>query len=168
MIVSLIAAVSENHVIGKDRGMPWHIPADLSYFFKITKGHHVIMGRRTFHEFGVSKPLPDRINLIVSRNRDLKIEGTILMNSIEQALDYAKDREETEVFVIGGGNIYKQAISLADRLYITRVHAVIEDGDTFFPEIDPQIWTLESSNKRNKDSKNPYDLSFLIYNRCNS
>ncbi|MFC2114475.1 dihydrofolate reductase [Bacteroidota bacterium] len=165
MIISLIAAVSENNVIGKNRGMPWNLPEDLKYFFRITKAHHVIMGRRTFHEFGVSKPLPDRINLIVSHQTDLKLHGTIVMNSIDQALEYSRIQGENEVFIIGGGTIYKQTIPFANKLYITRIHTIIQNGDTFFPEIEFNSWDLISEDRRKKDFENQYDFSFQVYKR---
>ena len=165
MRVSLIAALSENNVIGRNRGMPWHMPEDLKYFFRVTKNHHVIMGRRTFHEFGVSKPLPDRVNLIVSHEKNLKLKGTIVFNSIESAIGFAKANKEEELFIIGGGNIYKQTIKTANRLYLTRIHTLINDGDTFFPEINWNEWTCISTNNRNKDVNNPFDYSFMIYDR---
>lgn len=165
MIISLIAAISENYVIGKNRGMPWNMPADLKYFFKITRGHHVIMGRKTFNEYGVNKPLPDRTNIIVSRNSTLHIEGAIVVGSLEKAIEYCYQNGETEAFVIGGGEIYKQGITFAHKLYITVIHTIITDGDTFFPEINPEEWDLISSEKHQRDNENPFDYSFNIYHR---
>jgi dihydrofolate reductase len=165
MKISLIAALSENYVIGKDRGMPWHMPEDLKYFFKVTKGHHVIMGRKTFNEFGVSKPLPDRTNLIVSRQKDLKIDDAIVFNSIQEALDFAENKGEKEAFIIGGGNIYNQSIEFADKLYLTYIHTNINDGDTFFPDFNKEDWTLTKKDKRRKDEKNPFDYTFTVYEK---
>jgi len=165
MIVSLIAAISENYVIGKDRGMPWNMPADLKYFYRITKGHHVIMGRKTFNEYGVSKPLPDRTNIIVSRDPEFKAEGTIVAKNIEEALKIAAASGESEVFIIGGGEIYRQSMLIADKLYITLIHTRIEDGDTFFPQIDPHQWELVMDEWHEKDEKNPFDYSFRVYQR---
>jgi len=166
MIISLVAAISENDVIGKERGMPWYMPADLRYFYKLTKNHHVIMGHRTFHEFGVSKPLPDRTNIILSKQAGLKIEGCIVYNSINDAIDFAYSNHESELFIIGGGNIYRQAIEIADKLYITVIHTVIEKGDTFFPDIDEKIWKLISSDFHLKDTANPFNYTFKIYVRA--
>jgi len=165
MIISLIAAVSKNGVIGKNRGMPWHLPADLKYFYRITRGHHVVMGHRTFHEFGVSKPLPERINLIISTNANLKIEGCIVLNSIKSAIEFALKNQENELFIIGGGNIYKQTIDLADKLYITLIHTSVDDGDTFFPSIDNKKWKITSSDFHKADKKNPFDYDFQILER---
>lgn len=127
MIISLIAAVSENNVIGRKKGMPWHMPEDLKYFYKITKGHHVIMGRKTFQEFGVSKPLPERTNIVISGNSDLELQGVIVMHSLIEALQYAKDNNEDECFIIGGGVIYRESIDMADKLYITRIRTHIRN-----------------------------------------
>lgn len=165
MIISLIVAVSENNVIGINRGMPWHIPKDLKYFFKVTKGHHVVMGSRTFHEFGVSKPLPDRTNIIISRNTDLAIDGVIIKKSISEAIEFASLNGENELFIIGGGDVYSQTIQLADKLYITRIHTIIEKGDTFFPEIDNQFWMLVSEKRIQKDEENIFDFSFQVFVR---
>jgi len=165
MIISLIAAVSENNVIGRNKGMPWHMPEDLKYFFRITKGHHVIMGRKTFQEFGVSKPLPERINIVISKDRNLLLEGVLVMHSLREALEFAQASNESEAFVIGGGHIYHQSMNLADRLYITKILASFDDGDTFFPEIDPLVWKMTGADHRKKDNLNPYDYSFLLYER---
>jgi len=165
MIVSLIAAVSENGVIGKNRGMPWHLPADLRYFYQITKGHHVVMGHRTFHEFGVSKPLVNRTNIILSSQKNLQIKGCIVVNSIEDAIEYAEKHFETELFIIGGGHIYRQCMELADRLYITLIHTLIDEGDTFFPEIDKTIWRLKSAEFHPNDDENQYDFTFQVFEK---
>ena len=165
MIVSLIAALSDNYVIGKNRGMPWEMPADLAYFFKTTRHHHVIMGRRTYHEFGVSKPLPDRVNIVISRQENLNIEGAHVLHSIEDALAFARAAGETEAFIIGGGNLYSQAISLVDTMYLTFIHTQVPDGDTFFPRFNPEEWQLASEDYHGKDAENEFDYTFRMFVR---
>src|SRR5277367_6069446 len=134
MIVSDVVAISENHVIGKDNKLLWYLPNDLKHFKVITSGHTVIMGRKTFESVG--KPLPKRRNIIITR-QNITIEGCEVVNSIEAALSLAKD--ELEVFITGGAEIYKQSLHLTDRIYLTIVHKKF-DGDSFFPEINKQEW----------------------------
>ncbi len=165
MILSLIAALSDNYVIGKNKGMPWEMPADMAYFFKTTRHHHVVMGRRTFHEFGVSKPLPDRVNIIVSRQQDFHPPGVIVKSSLDEAIDYARKDGETEIFFIGGGKLYGQVIDRVDKMYLTFIHTTIVDGDTFFPRFDYRKWQTESEEKYMKDKDNPFDYTFTVLNR---
>lgn len=134
MIISLIAAASANNVIGKNNRLPWHLPVDLKFFKNTTWGMPVIMGRKTF-ESNANKPLTGRINIIITREKNLKAEGVVAVNNWSDALFVAKDADCKEVFVIGGGVIFKEMINKADRIYMTRVHTII-DGDVFFPEID--------------------------------
>ena len=129
-MVSIIAAVSENGVIGVDNKLPWYIPEDLKRFKKLTKGNTVIMGRKTYESIG--KPLPDRVNIVVSRNKDLVIPGCLVVNSVTQAIRKADN--DKDVFIIGGGEIYNSGIIHAKRIYLTKVHQEVE-GDTKFPEI---------------------------------
>jgi dihydrofolate reductase len=160
MIISIIAAIAENNVIGKDNKLIWHLPADLKHFKELTSGHHIIMGRKTWESIG-KKPLPDRTNIVITRDKNYKTEGCILVHSLDEALAAAKGQEE--VFVIGGAEIYKQAMDKADKLYITRVHHKFE-GDTFFPEIGKE-WFEAINNDFEKDSKNKYDFSLCEYER---
>lgn len=140
MILSVIVAVAENGVIGSAGRMPWHISEDLKRFKRITSGHPVIMGRKTFESLG-GKPLPNRLNIVVTRNPDFIVpEGVIAAFSLEQAAGKYRDTAE-EVFVIGGGEIYRQAVPLADKLYLTRIQAAPQ-GDTHFPEIDTDQWRM--------------------------
>jgi len=129
--ISLIAALSENHVIGKDNQLPWHISEDLKRFREITRGHPVIMGRKTFESIG--KALPNRLNIVITRDLSLKYEDVVVVNSIEEAISIAEERDPDEVFIIGGAQIYDQAIKIADKLYLTLVHTEIE-GDAYFPD----------------------------------
>ncbi len=129
--VSLIVALSENLVIGKDNKLPWHISEDLKRFKEVTKGHPVIMGRKTFESIG--RPLPGRLNIVITRNSGWKQEGVEVVSSLDEAIKLAKQKDTEEIFVIGGGQIFEEAIKLADKLYLTIVHENIE-GDTYFPD----------------------------------
>tara|TARA_B100000131_G_scaffold321673_1_gene373164 strand:- start:2750 stop:3253 length:504 start_codon:yes stop_codon:yes gene_type:complete len=166
MIVSLIVAVSENGVIGKNNDLIWHLPKDMKYFKEKTLGHHIIMGRKNFesipHKF---RPLRNRVNIIVTRNKDYTAKDCIITTSIESAIDYSKSNKEDEVFIIGGGEIYKQSIqkNLVDKIYLTRVHADF-DGDTFF-ETPSSNWMIESEVKKKKDEKHLFDYTFLVYTK---
>ena len=150
-IISLVVAVSENGIIGRDGDMPWRLSTDLKRFKALTTGHPIIMGRKTFDSIG--KPLPNRLNIVITRNMDWAAEGTMRVSSLQAAFDLAEAHLESihaqnddpeaelpeETFVIGGGEIYRQAIEIADALYVTHVLAHV-DGDTSFPEIEPEIW----------------------------
>lgn len=160
MTISMIAAVAENNVIGKDNSLPWHLPTDLKYYKQTTLGHHIIMGRKNFEAIG--RPLPKRTNIIITRKENYTAEGCIVVNSLREALQAVQNDEEP--FIIGGGEIYKMALPYADRLYITRIHETF-DGDVFFPDFDKQQWILKSREDHKADKKNPHDFSFLIYER---
>jgi dihydrofolate reductase len=162
MRVSLIVAVSENGVIGRDGGLPWRLPRDLRHFKSTTMGHHLIVGRRTWDEVGM--PLPGRTMVVVTRSRRLIAEGATVVHSLEDALEAA--RGDDEPFIGGGAYIYRMALArdLVDRLYITRVHAEVE-GDTFFPEVDFEDWGLVSEEHHPADEKNEHACSFLLYDR---
>ena len=161
MIVSLIAAISENRVIGVQNRLPWHLPADLQNFKKITKGKKFIMGRKSYE--AEDKLCSDLGNVVITRQRDYKVaEGDITAISLQQAIE--KLRGEHEVFVLGGAEIFKQAIERADNLYITLVHAKFI-GDAFFPEIDTEIWSVMNEVDHKADDFNPYDYSFVKYGR---
>lgn len=164
MKISLIVAISENGVIGKNNQLPWHLPADLKYFKSLTTGHCVIMGRKTYESIG--KPLPNRFNIIITRSRDFTPPGCLVVNSIEEAIKAGKNCK-TEVFIIGGADIFKQSLKLANRIYLTKIHKTFE-GDTFFPYPDPKEWHQVSEEKKSYDEKNPYDYSFLVFERIHS
>ncbi len=152
--------MAENRVIGVNNTLPWRLPADLRHFRRATTGHHVVMGRRNYESIG--KPLPERNNIVVTRNPDYRAPGCTVTHSLEQAL--AAARNDTEVFIIGGAEIYRQAFDRADRLYLTVVHADIR-GDTYFPEFDPAQWHEISRERHEADEKNPYAYTFLAYDR---
>lgn len=158
MIVSLVIAVSENGVIGKDNQLPWHLPADLRFFKQLTTGHSIIMGRKTFESIG--RPLPNRRNIVVSRNEDFNAEGIEVFNTLGDALKAC--RSEEEVFVIGGGTIYAKTLDLdvVDKIYMTIVHANFE-GDTFFAIPGNKTWLTDHSERHLADEKNAFDYSFV-------
>ena len=159
MIVSIIVATSENRAIGKNNQLLWHLPGDLKHFKDITSGHSLIMGRKTFDSVG--KPLPSRRNIVVTR-QEIIISGCEVVNSIDKALELCKD--EDEVFIGGGAEIYKQAMKLTDRIYLTIVHQDFE-ADTFFPEIDSSDWKEVSHEDHQPDHKNPIAYSFITLER---
>ena len=161
MIVSLIVAMSENRGIGQRGDIPWHLPSDLKRFKKLTMGHHLIMGRKTWESIG--RVLPGRTMVVITRQRDYVAEGCVVVYSLDDALQFAKDAGETEAFVAGGGEIYFQAMPYADRMYISRLEKLIE-VDTFFPPIDEEKWRLESIERFEQgEVKIPY--SFELWGR---
>lgn len=164
--IVLAAAVGENGVIGADNDMPWRLPTDLKHFKALTLGRPVIMGRKTFQTLG--KPLAGRPNIIVTRNRDFQAPGTSVVSTLEAALELAgrlaRESEADSIVVMGGGEIYKAAMPLADRLEITRVHARPE-GDTRFPDIDPQTWREAARSVPERGPKDSADMTFLTYRR---
>jgi dihydrofolate reductase len=160
MRLSIIVAMDNNHLIGKDNGLPWHLPADLAFFKKVTTGHSIVMGRKTYDSIG--RPLPNRRNLVITRDTDVSIEGCEVFNSIDSALQSAK--EEDEVLVIGGANLCKQVLGHVDRLYITHIEGVFE-GDTYFPDYDEGGWREISCESHTPDEKNPYHYHFKILER---
>ncbi|MBO0999861.1 dihydrofolate reductase [Bacillus sp. SD075] len=157
-MISLIVAMDSNRVIGKNNGLPWHLPADLQYFKQVTMGHPIVMGRKTFESIG--RVLPGRENVIVTRNQDFKVEGCIVLHEIAQIKTFADNHEE-EVFVIGGAEIFRGILPFTDRLYITEIHETFE-GDTFFPVIDENEWDKISSNPGSINEKNQYAHDFII------
>jgi dihydrofolate reductase len=164
MGVSLIVAVAENGVIGKDNDLIWHLPKDMRFFKETTLGHHVIMGRKNFesipHKY---RPLPNRTNIVITRQSGYKAEGSIVVNSVEAALDIAKNNGDTEPFIIGGGQIYKLALeaNLVDKIYLTKINHPF-DGDTFFPELGND-WKLINSIPNKSDEKHKYDFDFNTF-----
>ncbi len=161
-IITIIAAIANNNALGKDNDLIWHLPADLKRFKKVTSGHHILMGRNTYESIG--KPLPNRTTVIITRNPNYKAAGCIVVDSIEKAIEVAKD--DSEIFIIGGAQIYKQTIAsnLVDQLDITKVHHEFE-ADVYFPEIDSTIWSETSRENFDADEKNKYNYSFIRYNK---
>ena len=160
-MIHLVVAKSDNNVIGHDNQLIWHLPNDLKHFKEITTGHPIIMGRKTFESIG--RALPNRTNIIITRNKNYSIENTKVAHSLNEAIEIAKKIDE-DIFIIGGGKIYEQALDLVDILEVTEVHENFE-GDTYFPEIDLNVWKEISRIKHHKDEKNKFDYSFVRYER---
>jgi dihydrofolate reductase len=165
MKVSQIAALAQNRVIGKNNDLPWNLPDDMKFFMQTTKGHHCIMGRKNYESIPDKfRPLPNRTNIVVSRQKNFKAPGCIVVNDIEKGLDIARNNNETETFIIGGAEIYKLSFHLADRLYLTEIQAVIE-GDTYFPEFNLQDWKEISRFHHPADERHAYAFDFVVYDR---
>ncbi len=162
MSLSLIVAIANNRVIGNNNQLPWHLPADLKYFKSITIGHPIIMGRKTFESIGGGKPLPGRTSIIITHQLGYKAEGCTVVHSLQEAINCSK--HDAEAFIIGGAEIFKQGLELADKLYLTKIHHDF-NGDTFFPSINLNQWKLISCKEYDTDEKNKYPYSFLVYER---
>ncbi|MBL4625468.1 MAG: dihydrofolate reductase [Flavobacteriales bacterium] len=166
-MVSAIVAAGKNLEIGKDNDLLWHLPADMKYFKETTTGHHIITGRKSYESIPKKyRPLPNRVNVVISRQPELLMDGAVMAISIKEAIKIAVNAKESEAFIIGGGQIYREAIlsDLVDRLYITWVDANFE-ADTFFPTIDLSKWREISNNQYVKDDRNEYNLTFSIYEK---
>jgi dihydrofolate reductase len=167
MILSLIAAASENNVIGKDGGLPWHLPAEMRYLRETTRGKPAIMGRKTYEsilKIGRA-PLPGRHNIIVSRQPGMRYEGADVVASVEEAVEMARQDAVEEAFVWGGEQIYSAALPLADRIYLTRVHTVIEDGEACFPEFDLMEWEEIRKEDYPANAENPIAYTIHVFQR---
>ncbi len=162
MLVSAIVAVAKNGVIGKDNQIPWHLPADLAWFKRATLGHYVLMGRNCFQSIG--RPLPKRINVVITRNPFFTADGVLVAHSVAEALTLAYDNGEQEVFIIGGGEIYRQSAHLWDKVYLTEVD-IEPEGDVFFPELPPAEWRETWRETHAPDEKNAYTYTFKILER---
>ncbi|MEX0997493.1 MAG: dihydrofolate reductase [Flavobacteriaceae bacterium] len=158
--ITLIAAASENDALGKDNALVWHLPDDFKRFKKLTTGHHIIMGRKTFESF--PEPLPNRIHVVITRDKTYKKFGAIVVHSIEEALELAK--QDDQPFIIGGGEIYKQSLEYADKIELTRVHSEFS-ADTFFPQLDENKWELINEVHHPKDGKHEFAFTYLTYTR---
>ncbi|RPI82182.1 MAG: dihydrofolate reductase [Chloroflexi bacterium] len=165
MIVSIIAAVDRNLGIGKDNKLPWHLSEDLKRFKKLTMGHHLIMGRKTFESIG--RPLPGRVSIVLSRRLELIFEGVLMARSLEDALRIASDAGESEAFVLGGGEIFEQALPVTERIYLTRVESST-DADTFFPQLISEDWEEKLVSSYPADEKNEYSHTFFILEKINT
>ena len=164
MIISLVVAASENNAIGKQGKLLWHLPNDLRFFKNITWAMPVAMGRKTFESLN-SKPLNGRLNIIITRQKDFKADGIVVINNSTDAAFIAQQNDYKELMILGGGEIFKESMPKADKIYITRVHATFEDADAFFPEIDENKWQLTSNQDFFKDEKHAYDYSFQLWEK---
>lgn len=162
MKVSIIVAAGMNNAIGKDNKLLWHLPIDMKFFKDRTLGHHILTGRKNYESIPEKyRPLVNRTNIVITRDPDLKIDGCLVTTSIIEGIEFARKRDEKELFIIGGGEIYKQSLdaNLVTHVYLTRVHAEFE-ADTFFPELDPKEWRTTSEIFCQKDPKDIYDCTF--------
>lgn len=161
-MLSHIVAASENNVIGAGGDMPWHLPSDFQYFKNKTWGLPVIMGRKSYE--ALKKSLPGRINIVVTKRNDFHPKDVIVVNNIDDAITKASESDTKEIFIIGGGEIFKQTINMVSRIYLTRVHATIE-GDTYYPPIDKNTWLLTSKESFPADEKNNYPYTFEVWDK---
>ena len=159
-MITMIAAAAENNALGKDNDLVWHLPDDFKRFKRLTSGHHIIMGRKTFESF--PKLLPDRTHVIITRKDDYAPDGTIVVNSLEEALRVSK--LDDQPFIIGGGEIYKLGMDVAERIELTRVHAEFE-ADTYFPKIDEEKWKVVKEQFHDKDEKHEHSFTYLTLER---
>lgn len=162
MILSLIAAIGKNNELGKGNDLLWKMPADMKHFREITSGHPIIMGRKTFESIG--RPLPNRQNIVITRDKTYLRDSVDVVHSLEEAIEMSKRHFDTEVFVIGGAEIFKQAMQLANQLYITRVEAEDKTADVFFPSVGSE-WHEKSRETHEADEKNPFKYTFLVYKK---
>lgn len=160
-MINIVVAKASNNVIGAKNDLIWHLPNDLKHFKNLTSGHPIIMGRKTYESLG--KPLPNRTNIVITRDSNWTTDGIVKENSLEKAIDSALKIDE-DIYIIGGGNIYKQAMEFTDILYITEVHHEF-DGDTYFPEIDTDDWEEIERENFKKDEKHPFAYSFVTYKK---
>lgn len=168
MIVSLIAAVARNLVIGKNNDLPWHLPDDMKYFMKTTWGHYVLMGRKNYQSIPQKfRPLPDRVNLVVTHQQSFEAPGCVIIHRIAEGIDIAQKAGEEELFIIGGAQIFNQSIDKADRLYLTEIDAEV-GGDTHFPAIDRNQWEETSRRHHNADERHAFPFDFVVYKRKNA
>jgi dihydrofolate reductase len=163
MKISLVVAMAANRVIGRDKGLPWYLPADLQHFKRITMGKPILMGRRTWESIG--RPLPGRTSIVITRDTGYDAPGCIVVHSIEAALKAAAECSD-EAMVIGGADFYRQVLPRAETIYLTRIHADFE-GDTFFPELDASEWREVERSDCEPDGKNAYPYSFIRLDRIN-
>jgi dihydrofolate reductase len=162
MTISLIAAIGKNNELGKDNTLLWKLPADMQHFIKTTSGHPVIMGRKTFESIG--RPLPNRKNIVITRDKTYLRDSVDVVHSLEEAINKADSADE-EIFVIGGAEIYKQSMSIANKLYITHINAEDKNADAFFPEIIPVVWNEISHEEHQPDEKNFVAYTFSTYEK---
>ncbi|WP_304612946.1 dihydrofolate reductase [Parapedobacter sp. ISTM3] len=159
--ISAIVAAAENNAIGKGNELLWHLPNDLRFFKQTTSGHTVVMGRKTYESVG--KPLPNRRNIVITRQADYAINGAEVVHSLDEAIQRCTG--DGEVFVVGGAEIYKAALPITNRIYLTRVHATLA-GDAYFPELDEREWTIVSSQHHEPDERHAFAYTFLCYERA--
>jgi dihydrofolate reductase len=167
MIISLIAALSKNRVIGKNNDLPWRLPDDMKYFMQTTSSHHIIMGRKNYESLPEKfRPLPNRTNILVTRQSNYQAPGCTIVHSIPEGIGIAQSSGEDECFIIGGAEIYQMGMQFVHRMYLTEIKAVVQ-GDTFFPWFDPDDWHETSRTHHAADERHAYAFDFVIYDRIN-
>lgn len=165
MTISMIAALAKNGVIGKANDLPWHLPDDMKYFMNTTKGHHVIMGRKNYESLPEKfRPLPNRVSIVVTRQKDYQAKGCSIVHQLEEGVKLAEANGEQELFIIGGAEIYKLGMPLADQLYLTEIDATI-DGDTIFPLYRKELWKEISRQHHPADDRHQFAFDFVIYKK---
>ena len=165
MIVSLIAALTKNRVIGKNNDLPWHLPDDMKYFMQTTSRHTVIMGRKNYDSLPEKfRPLPNRVNIVVTRQKDFSAPGCTVVNSLEKGIDLARTASEVEVFNIGGAEMFRLGMPFTQRMYLTEIQTELQ-GDTLFPEIDSSEWKEISRIHHGTDERHVYSFDFVVYDR---
>ena len=165
MTISMIAALSENRVIGKNNDLPWKLPDDMKFFMQKTQGHHTIMGRRNYDSIPLKfKPLPNRVNIVVTRQANFEAPGCTVVDSLEKGIEISRKNAESETFIIGGAEIYTLGLPYARRLYLTEIRADIK-GDTFFPPINMKEWRETSRQHHGKDERHAYEFDFVVYEK---
>lgn len=161
--ISAIAAMDENRLIGVNNQLPWYIPADLKHFKTLTSGHPILMGRKTYESIG--RPLPNRLNIILTTNPKFNAPGCVVVSSLEAGIDAAVEQKKEEIFIIGGSEVYNQLMERIQRLYLTIIHHQFEDGDAYFPKINPNEWNEIARESHKADEQNEFDYSFVTFDR---
>ncbi len=162
MRLSAITAIAQNNIIGKDNSLPWHLPADMKFFKKTTMGHAIIMGRKTYESF--KKALPGRTNIVITRQSDYTLSDAIVVHSLEEGIEKAKEIEKEEIFILGGAQIFEQSLPLIDRLYLTRIYEAFE-GDIQFPDFEVNQWEMTGIEPHEPDEKNKYYYAFQLWEK---
>ena len=164
MIISMIVAKANDNAIGKNNDMIWHLPDDLKYFKDKTRHHHILMGRKNFDSLGEKyQPLPHRINIVITHNKDWRHDSVKVFHCVEDGIAFAKENNEEELFIIGGGQIYKEGLKYANRLYITEVNAQFPDAEAYFPEFDQSKWKEVSRLHHSKDDRHTFEFDYVVY-----
>ncbi|MBP7388916.1 MAG: dihydrofolate reductase [Chitinophagales bacterium] len=166
MNISIVVAVSSNNAIGKNGDLLWHLPKDMKRFKEITYGHHVLMGRKTYESIPEKfRPLPGRVNIVVTRSKNYVAEGCKVVGSLEEGIQFARENGEQELMIIGGAEIYRNAITICNKIYLTHVNAHFDDADSFFPIIKANVWQKVDAGKIPADAKNQYEMNFQTLQR---
>lgn len=166
MKISIVVAVADNNAIGAKGKLLWRLSKDMQYFKEVTWGHHVLMGRKTWDSIPPKfSPLPGRTNIIVTRQEGFVCEGCLVVKNVEEGIELARNSGEQELMIIGGGEIYKQALPFTNKIYLTKVHHTFADADTFFPELDLEQWTTLNAEWNMADEKNEFDFEFIVLER---